>query len=38
MCNLRYVNKAADKTAVFHLVLNPSCDVLMQYSLKQKTP
>ena len=36
MCNLRYVNKVADKAALCHLVLNPLWGILMQHSLKQK--
>ena len=37
MCNLRYVNKVADKAAVYHLTLNPSWSLLMQHSLKRKS-
>ena len=36
MCNLRYVDKVADKIALSHLILNPF-GVLMQLSLKQKS-
>ena len=36
MCNLRYVNKVADKAAVYHLILNPFWGLLVQHSLKRK--
>ena len=36
MCNLRYVDKVTDKTALSHLILNPF-GVLMQLSLKRKS-
>ena len=34
MCNLRYVDKVADKTALSHLILNPF-GVLKQLETKQ---
>ena len=37
MCNLRYVNKVADKAAVYHLILNLSWGILVQNSLKRKS-
>ena len=37
MCNLRYVNKVADKAAVYHLILKPSWGILVQHSLKRKS-
>ena len=37
MCNLRYVNKAADKAAVCHLILNPSWGFLVQHSSKRNS-
>ena len=37
MCNLRYVDKVADKAAVYHLILNPSWGLLVQNSLKRKS-
>ena len=36
MCDLCYVNKVADKAAVYHLILNPSCGLLVQHFLKRK--
>ena len=36
MCNLRYVDKVADKTALSHLILNPF-GVLKQLSLKRNS-
>ena len=37
MCNLRYVDKVADKAAVCHLILNSSWGLLVQHSLKRKS-
>ena len=36
MCNLRHVDKVADKTALSHLILNPF-GVLMQFPMKRKS-
>ena len=33
MCNLRYVNKVADKAAVCHLILNPSLGLFFNATL-----
>ena len=37
MCNLRYVDRIADKAASCHLVLNPFGVRLMQHSYQRKS-